>query len=301
MKKIFLLMLLLLLAAGGAQAKRWRARHVVVIGLDGWGAYSIPRAHDIPNIRWLMEHGSYSLRDRAVLPSASAINWASMFNGAPTEMHGYMKWNSQRPDIPSMIENERQKFPSVFSIMREQNPEVEMGCLVEWPGVLHVIDTLALNYWDRAEDYEQDPDHLTRLAERYILDKKPNLLAVCYVALDHEGHVNGHDTPKYYDMLAYLDTQVGRVLQAIRDAGMWDDTVILMTADHGGKENGHGGSSILEMEIPFIAYGKGIRQQGEISDVIMQYDMAATIAEVFRLRRPQAWRGQPVWSIFSKK
>ena len=55
------------------------------------------------------------------------------------------------------------------------------------------------------------------------------------------------------------------------------------------------------MEIPFIAYGKGIRQQGEISDVIMQYDMAATIAEVFRLRRPQAWRGQPVWSIFSKK
>lgn len=81
------------------------AQHVVLIGVDGWGAYSVPKAHDIPNIKYFMENGCYTLTDRSVLPSSSAINWASMFMGVPTEMHGYTQWNSQRPEIPSAVAN----------------------------------------------------------------------------------------------------------------------------------------------------------------------------------------------------
>ena len=66
-----------------------RAEHVVFIGLDGWGAYSVPKAADIPNIRFLMQSGAYTLHKRSVFPTASAINWASMWNGCPTEIHGY--------------------------------------------------------------------------------------------------------------------------------------------------------------------------------------------------------------------
>ena len=82
------------------------------------------------------------------------------------------------------------------------------------------------------------------------------------------------------------------------DAGIYDDTVVMMTADHGGINKGHGGQTLEELEIPFIVCGKGIKTQGEISDVMMQYDTAATIAEVFRLKRPQAWRGDPIYSVF---
>ncbi len=31
---------------------------------------------------------------------------------------------------------------------------------------------------------------------------------------------------------------------------------------------------------------------------MMQFDVAATIAEIFHLKRPQAWRGQPITSVF---
>ena len=138
------------------------------------------------------------------------------------------------------------------------------------------------------------------MAEKYIKEKKPTFLAVCYDQIDHVGHAIGHDTPAYYDVLARVDKQIGRIIQALKDAGIYDDTIILVTADHGGIGRSHGGQSLLEMEIPFIVYGKNIRKGVELKDVVIQYDTAATIAEVFGLKRPQAWRGLPIYSVFER-
>ena len=41
-----------------------KAKHVVLIGLDGWGAYSLPKA-DMPNVKSLMENGAYTLKKRS--------------------------------------------------------------------------------------------------------------------------------------------------------------------------------------------------------------------------------------------
>lgn len=51
-----------------------RAKHVILIGLDGWGAYSVSKA-EMPNVKKLMDDGSYTLKKRSVLPSSSAVNW----------------------------------------------------------------------------------------------------------------------------------------------------------------------------------------------------------------------------------
>lgn len=63
-------------------------QHVIMIGLDGWGSYSFDKA-DMPNVKKLMSEGSYTLAKRSVLPSSSAVNWASMYMGAGPELHGY--------------------------------------------------------------------------------------------------------------------------------------------------------------------------------------------------------------------
>ena len=96
MKKIILLLMALGCFFTTANASKWKAEHVVMIGIDGWGAYSVPKA-DIPTIKQLMDSGCYTLKKRSVLPSESAINWASMFNGAGTEMNGYTTWGSRTP------------------------------------------------------------------------------------------------------------------------------------------------------------------------------------------------------------
>ena len=273
------------------------AGHVLVIGIDGWGSYSLKKAH-IPNIRSLMAQGCSTLRTRSVLPSSSAVNWASMFNGSCPELHGYTEWGSQTPEIPSIELNEHGIFPSIFSLLRKARPDAVTGCLAEWGGIKHVVDSLAIDDYSLATNWEKDHEELCRMAEQFIRQRKPTLLAVCWDQLDHTGHAVGHDTPAYYQTLEELDIQIGRVIEALKQAGIYDDTIIILTADHGGKDKGHGGKTLLEMEHPFIICGKGVRQGLEISEPMMQYDTAATIAHIFALPTPNSWVGHPLLSAF---
>ena len=287
-----LLLFCCLLVTTPISAKKWRAKHTVLIALDGWGAYSVSKGN-IPHIKNLMEQGSYTLHKRCVFPSASAINWASMFMGVGTELHGYTKWGSKTPEIPSRVVNEHNISPTIFSIMREQYPDAEIGVLHEWEGIKYLVDTLALSHRGQAPSYDDYPEALCEMAETYIKDKKPALVAVCFDQLDHVGHKSGHDTQEYYNCLHTLDGYIGRIIQAIKDAGIWDDTIIMLTADHGGI-------TLEEVEIPFIIAGKNIKQSGEFQESMMQFDTAATIAYVFRLEQPQVWTGRPMKQVFKK-
>ena len=128
-----------------AEAPSWKAKHVILIGIDGWGAYSFPKAQ-IPHIRSLMADGAYTLSKRSVLPSSSAVNWASMYMGAGPELHGYCEWGSQVPDLPSRVVNEHGIFPTIFSELRAAAPAAEIGCIYEWGGIRYLVDTLALSH-----------------------------------------------------------------------------------------------------------------------------------------------------------
>lgn len=278
-------------------AKRSKAEHVIIVGLDGWGAYSVPKA-DMPNVKALMDAGCFTLKKRTVSPSSSAPNWASMFMGAPVELHGYTKWGSKTPEIPSRVVNKNGIFPTVFSIMREQRPEAEIGVLYEWDGIKHLVDTLSLSHHEQAVPDKLHPDTLCKVAEKYIIEKRPQLLAVCFDEPDHTGHAAGHDTPEYYTMLTRLDQFVGRIVEATKNAGIYDNTVIIVTADHGGINKGHGGIALQEMETPFVVAGKGIRKGGEIQESMMQYDTASTVADILGLTQPQVWTGRPMKSIY---
>lgn len=297
-QKLFYLLLTALVCLPAAA--KWKAKHVVLIGLDGWGAYSVPKATNIPNIQKLMQGGCYTLKKRSVLPSESAVNWYTMFCGATPEMHGYTNWNSRVPEIPSMVTNEHGVFPTVFYELRRQYPKSVIGCLAEWDGIRHLVDTLSVDYEAVASNYEKDSEQLCRMSEEYIKTQKPNLLAIIFDQIDHTGHAIGHDTPAYYETLSRVDGYIGRIIQALKDAGIYDDTIILITSDHGGVGTRHGGKSLAELEVPFIIFGKNIKTTGEFWETMMQFDTAATIADIFSLKTPQCWRGQSMKQVFKK-
>lgn len=300
MKKIFLLTALCLFCmADAAFAAKGRAKHVVLIGLDGWGAYSVEKA-EMPNVKKLMSEGSYTLKKRSVLPSSSAVNWASMFMGAGPELHGYTEWGSQVPELPSRVLDEDGIFPTVFGLLRRAEPKAEIGCICEWDGIRYVVDTLALNYDKHVAEASKEPEATARYAAEYIKQSKPNLVAVIFDNPDHVGHADGHDTPAYYDVLKQLDGYVGQIVQAVKDAGMLDETVFIVTADHGGINKGHGGKTMQEMETPFIISGKNIKKGYSFTESMMQFDIASTIAWIFNLEQPQVWIGRPMKQVFIK-
>nr|MDE6543506.1 alkaline phosphatase [Muribaculaceae bacterium] len=165
-------------------------------------------------------------------------------------------------------------------------------------GIRYVCDTLALNL-DRVISEKPLNQSTTKAACEYIKSAKPTLLNIVYDEPDHAGHVAGHDTPQYYAKLHELDSCVAEIVQATKEAGIYDNSIIIVTADHGGIGKGHGGKTMQEMETPFIILGKGIRKGGnEIPESMMQFDVAPTIARIFGLETPQVWIGRPVLSIF---
>lgn len=291
MKRIFYFAVLLLALASCATENARKAEHVFVIAFDGWGSYCMDSVA-MPNTRALMEAGAYTLHKRTVLPSDSAPNWASMFAGAPNEFHGWSN-NGKGPDVQPVYVNENGVFPTIFSILREQVPEAEIGCIFEWGGIRPLID-------EKAHDYcvKEKQENLTPLAIEYIKAKKPDFLTVIYDDPDHVGHADGHDTPQYYAKMEQLDAWLGEIIAAIKEAGIYDDSIIIVTSDHGGIGTRHGGRSLMEMDTPFIVAGKNIKKIGELKNYMMQYDTAHTIAEMFGLEIPQEWRGKSISQIF---
>ncbi len=275
----------------------WKAQHVVFIGLDGWGSYSVEKA-DMPNVKQLMKEGSYTLQKRTVLPSSSAVNWASMFMGAGPELHGYTTWGSQTPDLPSRELNRNGMFPNIFNMLREKYPEAEIGAIYEWDGIKYLVDTLSLNYYRNVPNDNKLNTELTRFAVKYVKEKKPTLAAFIYDSPDDVGHADGHDTPGYYAKLKELDDQIGEIINAMKEIGMYDNSVIIVTSDHSGIDKGHGGITMMEMETPFIIAGKGIQQGGEFQESMMQFDVAPTIADIFHLGPPQVWVGRSMKQVF---
>ena len=300
MKNIFLFLCLLSVCiVTDSYAAKPKAKHVVYIGLDGWGSYSMPKA-DMPTVKSLMENGCYTLKKRTVLPSSSAPNWASMFMGAGPELHGYTTWGARTPELPSRVILKNNIFPTIFQIYRDASPKAEIGVLYEWEGIKFLVDTLSVSYHAQAPDYNKYPVALCEMAENYIKSKKPSLVAICFDNPDHVGHQHGHGSEAYYDKLKELDGYIARILNAVEEAGMWEETIFIITSDHGGIGGGHGGITMNEMETPFIIAGKGVKAGGVFSESMMQYDVASTIAYIFGLEEPQVWIGSPMKLVFKK-
>ncbi|RPD39511.1 alkaline phosphatase [Chitinophaga barathri] len=267
--------------------------HVILIGSDGFGAYAFQKAA-VPNLRNMMQNGSWTLHARTVLPSSSAPNWASMVMGAGPELHGYTTWGSKSPDLPARVLDEYGMFPTVYALLRKTKPKSEIGVIYEWDGIGYLFPKAAVN-----KDQNCDGDSaIAAAASAYITSAKPNFLFVHFHDVDSVGHKVGHGTPEYYAAVERTDAHIGTVLESIRKAGMDKNTVVIFTADHGGINKGHGSISMAEMEIPWIVKGPGIKTNHEVQNSVMTFDTAATIARLLGLTPPQVWIARPVNEIF---
>jgi hypothetical protein len=132
----------------------------------------------------------------------------------------------------------------------------------------------------------------------YIQRKKPVFAFVHFDHVDHAGHHDGHGSPAYYQAVGKADSLIGHVIAAIKAAGMAENTLVIVTADHGGKGFGHGGPSLEEGEITMILSGKDVRQRYQVRQQVYTYDLAATIAFALKIEPPYAWIGRPIKSAF---
>jgi len=100
--------------------------------------------------------------------------------------------------------------------------------------------------------------------------------------------------------ISRADGLVGELVDTLKRVGLYDDTVIVIAADHGGGQTGtHGRDAEPLRNVPFIISGPGILQNKTIDErEVRIFDVGATVVEVFGFSRPESWIATPVYEVF---
>ncbi len=271
------------------------AKHVVVIGFDGLSPNGLSNAKT-PNFDKLIREGASTLHARSVLPSSSSPNWASMIMGAGPEQHGITSnsWERNAIELPTVVQKEDFLFPTIFKTIDAQIQNAEIGAIYQWGGFGRLFEKSAV-------DFDSNPkteDETAAVASSYLKSKQPTFTFVHFDHVDHAGHEFGHGTPEYNKSVEKADALLGQLLEAIAASPMAKETVVIVSADHGGLGKGHGGATLQEMEIPFIVWGKSVKKHGTLEFPVYQYDNAATVAFALGVKMPMACIGRPIKNAF---
>ena len=109
---------------------------------------------------------------------------------------------------------------------------------------------------------------------------------------------------EYYAIIEHMDTQIGRILDALERSGQIDNTYIFFTADHGLAVGHHGlfGKQNLyehSTRVPFIAVGPEIKSEGKINTPIYLQDIMATSLDIADANRPEQVEFQSLMPILN--
>ncbi|MEO0588661.1 MAG: sulfatase-like hydrolase/transferase [Planctomycetota bacterium] len=109
----------------------------------------------------------------------------------------------------------------------------------------------------------------------------------------------------YYASMTYFDTLFGRVVDAIKDAGEWDNTIVIVSSDNGYHlgENGMWGKATLFEEsarVPLIIRAPGVTQPGTRSAALVEMvDVYPTLCELCSLDQPHAMHGKTLRRVMT--
>jgi len=94
----------------------------------------------------------------------------------------------------------------------------------------------------------------------------------------------------YYACTSFMDAQVGKLIDALKESGQLENTLVVLFGDHGyhlGEHNWWNKVTIFEKgtNAPFIMYGQAVGEKGVASDAMFEYiDIYPTLAELLQLK-----------------
>ncbi len=115
------------------------------------------------------------------------------------------------------------------------------------------------------------------------------------LAEDQWDHIN-----ELYDQeLEYLDNHLGDLFEKLKELGLWEDSIIIVTSDHGeligeNRRLGHG-VTLYENEIKvplFVKYPKIIPQNIVVEDLVQTVDIVPTILDLLDISVPGIMHGK---------
>jgi arylsulfatase A-like enzyme len=108
----------------------------------------------------------------------------------------------------------------------------------------------------------------------------------------------------YYATTSFVDAQVGRVLDKLKETGLDKNTIVVFTSDHGYHlgEHGHWQKQTLfndATRVPLIFAGPGIKSnKGNVNAPVELVDIYPTIMDMLQMKTPQFVQGKSLMPYF---
>ena len=136
-------------------------------------------------------------------------------------------------------------------------------------------------------------------------DRRPSEFEQWYGDIHHTNRLSAEEIRRtrvdYYGLVAWLDGEVGRLLECLERCGRLENTIIIFDADHGVSlgEGGKYGKQTFAPEvhrIPRLIAAPGRVPAGEVRDDICEgLDLGKTLFGLANIEAPQQFRGRDVF------
>lgn len=266
---------------------RAQIQHVVIISIDGLRPDALELA-DAPVLDGLKTRGTYSPNAKAVMPSHTMANHASMLGGMVPDKHGVF-WDILYAEAP------RVKGPTLFNVAHDAGLSTMM--VVGKPKLEYLVLPNSVDKFIGQQDATDT--EVKNQAVELIKAGLPNVMFVHLPDVDRTGHDRGWMSPEQLQAVAVADSSIGEIVAALEGGGYLPSTLLIVTSDHGGHDGIHGTDSPEDTTIVWLAVGPGVPAGVTLSSSINTYDTAATALYALNLPIPGEWDGKPVLEIFN--
>ena len=247
-----------------------------MISLDAVAKPDADRLLSLPALSALAKGGVFCDNVRTVYPTVTYPIHTSLVTGCYPDAHGIGHNQPLQPDTPknmrawywdvgevrvkTLHQAAREKGMDVASILwpgsgknrrdiRRNFPEV-----LPLPGENAVVKMLQyaspvwilrmeLLYGKTRKSIRQPDldDYAALLCEKlYASRRPPEVLTVHLVDCDAMRHRCGTDSEEAHAAMERLDQRVGRIVEAVKRAGLYEDTLFCVVSDHGQQDAPHG-------------------------------------------------------------
>ncbi len=282
--------------------------HVILFVLEGVDQPAL-KAGPMPVLTRLVKEGSATWAATSVKPALRLPAMASLVTGMPVEKHG-ITWNAfdfirgypRPPTVFDYLDLSGGRDSAIFfmdeSLYQLAKPEPYTDyqmCGPLKPECSTATVVGYINQYFRKATSGHGYGH--------AILSLPHFLVVHLPEAGRVGLAQGRNSKAYKDALRSVDGAMGSILGMYKDLGLLTRTTVFVTvvnSDETGKANGASKEAGTGLpQIPWIAWGAGIKAGYAIKAPVSIIDTGATVLRTLGLETYTEWESRAVEEIFT--
>jgi predicted AlkP superfamily pyrophosphatase or phosphodiesterase len=311
-----------LAAHGPGKDGAFGGKRVLFIGIDGCRADALIAAMErglAPQMKMLSESDGGLLTQKFYTggeidtpthqPTISGPGWSSLLTGEWMNKHGVKDNN--------FIGGRYQTYAHFMRRIKEVSPTAWCASFADWPpihtkiagfsksGEVEFLDEKFTATPDASRHYIDNPEKDIEVRDealKSLRTRNADAMFVYFGQVDEFGHgatdsrANfSPDSTLYVNAISHVDSHVGELVRAMRARPNFaeEDWLVLITTDHGGRGNGHGGDSEAERNIWLIAHGKALPREKLMNEPTPQTALVPMIYQHLGITPKAEWNPEP--------